>query len=209
MNEDVWYSVFNFIKYTKDALNLKNVCKSTNNGFCLYVKNTEKTYPRRTFIKQNNCMTCRETKNKIHVIVYPDCYPPRILYYCDLFSCFSCSLNSFCLSMEQENSYPFIEDVSKQFYVKRSDGTYSQGSLQEKKVFIKNSDIFCNVMFLEKKINKKKYPIHNITPNNFNLHKLVHINDTDVKILKLFWNIWSNDMKQIINTRLDDIPYTL
>jgi hypothetical protein len=209
MNEDMWYSVFKFILYTKDALNLKNVCKSTNNGFCLYVKNTEKTYPRRTFIKQDTCMTCETPRNKVHVIIYPESYPPRILYYCDRFSCFSCSLKSFCFSMEQENIYPFIENVSKQFYVKRSDGTYSQGILQEKKLYIKNSNVFCNVMFLEKKYGKKKYPIHNITPNNFNLHKLVNVIETDVKILKLFWNVWSNDMKKIINTQLDCIPYTL
>lgn len=209
MNNDTWYIVFKFIKYTKDALNLKNVCKCTNSGFYLYIKSKEITYPRRTFITQDTCMTCGKPKKNVNAIIYPECYPPRMLYYCDSFSCFSCSLKSFCFSMEQEYSYPFIEDVSKQFYVKRTDGTYSQGKLQYRKVYIKDSNIFCNVMFLDKKQFTKKYPIHNVTPNNFNLHKLVNINDTGVTILKLFWNIWNNDIKKAINTQLDDTPYIL
>ena len=209
MNDDTWYTVFKFVKYTKDALSIKNVCKSANNGFCLYVKNTMKTYPRRTFIKMNTCMTCESTGDKINVIHYPDCYPPRLLYYCNKFSCFSSCLNSFFVSLEKEKIYPFIEEKSEQFYVTRTDGKYSQGKIKEKKLYIKDSAVFCSVIFQEEKHIKKKYPIYNVNPNNFNFHKLVSVNDVDVNVPKLFWNMWSSEIKNAINTQLDDTPYIL
>ena len=207
--EDVWYTVFIYIQETKDALSLKNVCKRANDGFYLYVKSSTKTYPRRTFIKFNTCMKCDEKMNKINSIVYPDFYPPRISYYCNKFSCFSSILNTFCSCMENENTYPFIEEKRRQFYIRRTDGSYSKGTLQENKVHIKNSDIFCAVMFEEKKHETKQKIIFKTQPKNFSLHKLVNIKETEVVLAKLFWNIWGQKIRDPINIRLHDIPCNL
>ena len=39
--------------------------------------------------------------------------------------------------------------------------------------------------------------------------KSVSINDVDVKVSKMFWGLWNNEIRKTINTQLADTPYTL
>jgi len=111
--------------------------------------------------------------------------------------------------MENENTYPFVEEERKQFYIRRTDGSYSKGTLLSPSVHIKNSDLFCAVMFEEKKHKTKQKINYKTQPKNFSLHKRVDIKEREVGVVKLFWNIWGQKIRDPINIQLRDIPCNL
>ena len=108
---DVWPIVFSFIKDKKTGLGLKNTCKDSYIGFIDYVKTTEKTIPRCTFIKINECMLCGKVTDDVNTIVYNEYYPRRMILYCSKWTCFCSALKTYLKDMIIEKKYGIEKDL--------------------------------------------------------------------------------------------------
>lgn len=141
LSDDIWMIVIYKLSNITDLIRLRSVCTCINTVFQSMIASSDinDTFPRRTFIKSNVCMTCDQHSVDTKCITYfHDNYPFRRLYICNNIDCFLKSINRFICDANREHLYPFVEWKNTDIWVPRSHGGLSPGTVITSPIYYVN-----------------------------------------------------------------------
>jgi hypothetical protein len=136
---ELWDIIIAHITEIQDLLTFRRLEKSTKNMVDALIINADisETFPYRTFIRQNTCMTCDAITNNIFSFQYThEPLPRRQLHTCSNKDCFTKSLRRFIEDANKDHVYPFVHFNHALQWIPRTDNTFSVGKI------VHNSPLF-------------------------------------------------------------------